>query len=54
MPPIRTLRDKEAEINKLLMLSFVADKLKDYPYFNDITAEIRKRMEILFTQYKND
>jgi hypothetical protein len=45
--------DKEKKMNKLLILSFVNEKLMEYPDFKDIVEEIQRRMEILFNNYKN-
>ena len=46
--------NKEKEIDKLFVLSFVNEKLMEYPDFKDIVEEIQRRMEILFNNYKND
>ena len=45
--------NKEKEIDKLFVLSFVNEKLMKYPDFKDIVEEIQRRMEILFNNYKN-
>jgi len=45
--------NKEKEIDKLFVLSFVNEKLMEYPDFKDIVEEIQRRMEILFNNYKN-
>ena len=45
--------DKEKKMNKLLILSFINEKLMEFPDFKDIVEEIQRRMEILFNNYKN-
>ena len=46
--------NKEKEIDKLFVLSFINEKLMEFPDFKDIVEEIQRRMEILFNNYKND
>jgi len=45
--------DKEKKMNNLLILSFINEKLMEFPDFKDIVEEIQRRMEILFNNYKN-
>ena len=45
--------NKEKEIDKLFVLSFINEKLMEFPDFKDIVEEIQRRMEILFNNYKN-
>ena len=45
--------DKEKKMNKLLILSFINEKLMEFSDFKDIVEEIQRRMEILFNNYKN-